>query len=239
MNILYLVTARGGSKGIPKKNICELGGMPLIAYRIISAKKSKYKGRIIVSTDNLEIADTAKEYGAEVPFIRPSYLASDTASSIDVVEHAIQWIEDNDANKYDYLCLLQPTSPFVSYKDLNRSLDLIIENNADTLIGVKRAEINRCFIQELDEHGRLSNFYYSLKNIKKVRRQDFEPEYTLNGGIYILSWKYFKKNKIFYSTNSIPYIMEDIDSVDIDGPIDFEFAKFLVERNVVDINLWK
>ncbi|MDR0605774.1 MAG: acylneuraminate cytidylyltransferase family protein [Bacteroidales bacterium] len=239
MNILYLITARGGSKGVPKKNIIKLGELPLIAYKIISAQKCKYKGRIIVSTDNLDIADVAKKYGAEVSFIRPDYLATDTANSMDVVEHAMQWIENNDDRKYDYVCLLEPSSPFASYEDINKSLDLIIKNKADTLLGLKKVGVNRCFINKLDEEGKLSNFYYSLKDKKKLRRQDFDPEYTLNGCIYISSWKYFEENKTFHSINSFPYIMKDEYSIEIDEPVDLEFARFLIDKNIINMKYWK
>ena len=129
MKVLFVITARGGSKGVPRKNIKMLGPFPLLAYKIISAKKCNVNKRIIVSTDDKEIAAVSKKYGAEVPFIRPDFLATDTASSMDVVEHTMQWIKENDKEKYEYVCLLEPSSPFASYEDLNIAFKLIKEKN--------------------------------------------------------------------------------------------------------------
>lgn len=238
MRILFVVTARGGSKGVPKKNILKLGPYPLIAYKIISSQKCKYDNRLIVSTDSDEIADVARGYGAEVPFIRPPYLATDTADSMDVVIHAINWVEANDDASYDYICLLEPSSPFLSYADIDRAFDMIIDQGADTLLGVKKVEVSRKFIYPLDKNGKLSYFYETLKDMKRVRRQDQEPEYTINGCIYVARWEYFKNNHIFHSMNSIPYVMPFEASIEIDSYMDYEFAKFIVEKGLIDISKW-
>ncbi len=239
MNILYLITARGGSKGVPRKNIREIAGLPLIAYKIIAAQKCGYEGRIIVSTDDEEIAEVAKKYGAEVPFMRPDYLASDTASSMDVVEHAVKWLDENDEKKYDYICLLEPSSPFATPKDLHDALEKIIDNDADTLLGMKEVDVSRRFIWELDDRGGLSNFYNAIYGDDRVRRQDQKPEYTMNGCMYIAKMSYFRKNKIFHSTNSLPYIMPEERSTEIDDMNQFNFATYCAENGLVDISLWK
>lgn len=239
MNVFYLITARGGSKGIPRKNIKELAGLPLIAYKIIAAKRCRYPGRIIVSTDDTEIAKIAKKYGAEVPFIRPDYLASDTASSMDVVEHALKWLDENDTIKYDYICLLEPSSPFATPQDLHNAIFNIIENNADTLLSMKEVDVSRRFIWELDNNGRLSNFYEAIYNYKNLRRQDQKPEYTMNGCMYIARTKYFRENKTFHSINSLPYIMPVEKSIEIDNINQFYFAKYCVESGIVDVNEWR
>lgn len=238
MRILFVVTARGGSKGVPRKNIRIIGKLPLIAYKIISAQKCKYEHRLIVSTDDTEIAGVARKYGAEVPFMRPDYLASDTASSMDVIDHAIDWIEQNDNRQYDYICLLEPSSPFLSYIDLNEALDMIINKQADTLLGVKEVETSRRFIHTLDSNGGLSLFYNEIRGMNGTRRQDQEPEFTMNGCIYVARFPYFKQNHLFHSQNSIPYIMSIEKSVEIDSMIDYEFAKFLVEKRYIDLSLW-
>lgn len=238
MRVLFVITARGGSKGVPKKNIREIGGLPLIAYKIIAAKRCDVASRIIVSTDDNEIAEVAKKFGAEVPFMRPSYLASDTASSMDVVEHAMKWVDEHDSNTYDYVCMLEPSSPFASYDDLDAAFKLIVESNADTLLGMKEVEVNRVFINTLDVNNGLSYFYEAIKNLQSIRRQDQKKEYTMNGCMYIAKWNYFKNKKIFHSVNSIPYIMSEEKSIEIDSLFNFDIACYLVEKGKVDLNYW-
>ncbi len=239
MRILYVVTARGGSKGVPKKNVKEIGGLPLVAYKIISAKRTKFEKRIIVSTDDNEIAEVSKRYGAEVPFIRPDYLASDTASSMDVVSHAIEWIDNNDMQKYDYVCMLEPSSPFMSYRQMDEALDMMIERDADTMLGMKLVDVSSVFIHPLDNNGHLSNHYNAIRNMKSVRRQDQVPEYTMNGCIYVAKYEYFKNNKSFHSVNSVPYIMPEEFSIEIDSPLNLLFARFLAENGAIDLSDWK
>ena len=182
-----------------------VGKFPLIAYKIIAAKKCRYESRVIVSTDDEEIAKISKDYGAEVPFMRPKELADDSASSMDVVMHAMNWISENDTESYDYICLLEPSSPFASYKDLNNALELLEKTGADTLLGMKEVEVSTRFIHTLDENGGLSEFYRAIKDQTSVRRQDQKKEYTMNGCMYIAKWDYFMKNKLFHSEKSIPF----------------------------------
>ena len=237
--VFYLITARGGSKGVPRKNIREINGLPLIAYKIIAAQKCKYEGRIIVSTDDKEIADIAKKYGAEVPFMRPDYLASDTASSMDVVSHAVEWLNNNDSEKYDYICLLEPSSPFTKASDLNNALDLITENNADVVLGMKEVEVAKCFIWPLDDNGKLSYFYNAIKNLSGMRRQDQKTEYTMNGCLYIAKTDYFLEHKLFHAENSLPYLMPVEQSVEIDSMNDYYYAKYCAENGLIDLSEWK
>lgn len=239
MKILFVVTARGGSKGVPRKNIAIVGNLPLIAYKIIAAQKCKYDKRIIVSTDDEEIADVAEKYGGEVPFMRPQELATDEASSMDVVEHAVQWIEKNDGGKYDYVCLLEPSSPFVNSADLDEAFDMLEKKEADTLLGMKEVDVSRNFIFPLDINGGLSFFYESVNKMKSVRRQDQPKEYTPNGCLYVAKWAYFKKYKSFHSVNSIPFIMPAERSVEIDSPLDLLLAKTIVANGMVDLSKWK
>ena len=239
MKILFVITARGGSKGVPRKNIRLLGGLPLIAYKIVSAKKCRFDNRLIVSTDDDEIASIAREYGAEVPFMRPKELASDSADSIDVVMHAIDWIRDNDSSDYDYICLLEPSSPFATYEDLDKALDIIISSQSDTLLGMKEVEVSKEFIFELDQQGGLSYFYKSVKNMKGVRRQDQKPQYTMNGCMYIAKMDYFRANRSFHSINSRPYIMPWEKSVEIDTEQDLRYVEFLIDNRIINLSYWK
>lgn len=238
MRVLFVITARGGSKGVPRKNIRMVGKFPLIAYKIIAAKKCRYESRVIVSTDDEEIAKISKDYGAEVPFMRPKELADDSASSMDVVMHAMNWISENDTESYDYICLLEPSSPFASYKDLNNALELLEKTGADTLLGMKEVEVITRFIHTLDENGGLSEFYRAIKDQTSVRRQDQKKEYTMNGCMYIAKWDYFMKNKLFHSEKSIPYIMPEEKSIEIDTMLNYEMACNLVEKGMIDVSLW-
>lgn len=239
MKVLFLIAARGGSKGVPRKNIKLLGKLPLIAYKIIAAKKCQVDKRIIVSTEDCEIAKIAEQYGAEVPFMRPEELATDEASSMDVVLHAMEWVEKNDNQKYDYICLLEPSSPFATYSDLEKALHLIQESDADTLLGMKEVEVNTVFIHELDESGKLSYFYECISRLRGERRQDYKKQYTMNGCMYIAKWEYFKENRLFHSMNSVPYIMPDEKSIEIDSMYNFNIATYLVENQIIDLQLWE
>lgn len=238
MKVLFVVTARGGSKGVPRKNIKLLGGLPLVAYKIIAARKCHCDSRIIVSTDDEEIAKVSREYGAEVPFLRPAELATDSASSADVVIHTMNWVSENSKEKYDYVCLMEPSSPFASYRDFDEAIKLIIETGADTLLGMKESEVSTVFIHSLDEKGGLSEFYYAIKDLPSIRRQDQKKEYTMNGCMYIAKWDYFMEYKLFHSENSIPYIMSEENSIEIDTMLNYELACRIVEKGLIDISLW-
>ncbi len=239
MNVLFVITARGGSKGVPRKNIRKIGGIPLIAYKIIAAQKCKYPNRIVVSTDDEEIASVAREYGNVVPFMRPDELATDTSSSMDVVSHALEWVKSNDSELYDYICLLEPSSPFSTFEDLNNALECMETAEADTLLGMKEVEVSRDFIFELDDNGGLSYFYESVQKMSGVRRQDQKPQYTMNGCMYIARMEYFEKNKSFHSINSRPYIMPWERSVEIDTEQDLKYAEYLVREGIIDLSFWK
>ena len=238
MNVLFVMTARGGSKGIPRKNIKKLGSYPLLAYKIISAKKSKFDHRLIVSTDDEEIAEVAREYGAEVPFMRPENLSGDNVDSMSVVSHAVEWIVNNDNTVYDYICLLEPTSPFASYLDFNEAIDELVESGANSIASVKKAEVSSSFIHPLDENRRLSKMVDTYLSLESVRRQDQEEEYTLNGCIYCVKWDYFMMNKSVLSRDCVPYFMSSEASVDIDDSFDWLIAETIIEKDLVDVRLW-
>lgn len=239
MKVLFVITARGGSKGVPRKNIIQLGEYPLIAYKIISAKKCRYEKRVIVSTEDMEIADVARKYGAEVPFMRPLELATDTADSMDVVMHAINWVEENDRDEYDYICLLEPSSPFSTYEDLDNAIELIESSKVDTILGMKEVEVSRDFVHELDSKGQLSYFYEAIKKLSGIRRQDQRPQYTMNGCLYLARKEYFIENKMFHSMNSLPYIMPWESSIEIDTLQDLYLAEYVLKNKLIDISYWK
>lgn len=222
--ILGVITARGGSKGIPRKNIKLLAGKPLIAYTIEATKKSKHLTRCIVSTDDQEIADISRKYGADVPFIRPAELAQDRSSSMGVVQHALKWLKENQGEEYDYLMILQPTSPLRAGKDIDECIKKIVETKADSVMSMA----------ELVD--------FSLKKLKKIdndlilplvedegaassRRQDAEKVYKRNGVVYLTRVELIMQGDLFGRVCR-PYIMPGEKSIDINEPIDFKLAEF-------------
>ncbi|HEY6805825.1 MAG TPA: acylneuraminate cytidylyltransferase family protein [Pyrinomonadaceae bacterium] len=240
MNILFLITARGGSKSVPKKNLSKIGGVSLIGFKAISALRSKYCSRLIISSDDQEIQQDAASYGVEVPFTRPAELATDTASSFDVIRHAMDWIEANTDEKYDAIMLLEPSAPFATSVDFNNAVEMMIEKNANAVIGMREMEINSLFVGELDEQGRMTQIIDQMKQ-RYLRRQDTKPEYTMNGALYLFKWDLFKEHHTMYvdRENTYGYIMDREHSIEIDEPIDLQWAEFLVERGVIDMSYWR
>lgn len=225
-NILWLVTARSGSKSIPDKNIKILGKQPLISYRIQSALTTRIAGDVWVSTDSEKYAEIAKEYGAEIPFLRPDYLSTDDASSTDVVLHAMEYALIIN-KKYDFIGLLEPTSPFIQGSDLDKAIELLNQNeNASAIVATKESRPNRIFIQKEDEY--LSELAENLKLYKKLGRQSFGKEITPSGGFYISKWDDFLQNKSFYTKQTLSYIVDDISGLEIDEPLDWQFAEFII-----------
>lgn len=222
--ILAIIPARGGSKGIKNKNIVDLCGKPLIAYTIEAAKKSKYIDEVIVSTDSDKIAKVSEQFGAEVPFKRPEYLATDTAKSIEVVLHCIEELKKNN-NTFDYCILLQPTQPLRKTFHIDEAIEKIIDMNKESLVSVCEVDQHPILMRKIDDDGTLQNL---IEGSSTVRRQDFQKIYFVNGAIYI--------NKIYecldantsLNDNKIPYIMDRKYSIDIDEVGDLELAKYFM-----------
>ena len=237
-DILWIITARSGSKGIPHKNIKLLGQYPLLAYRIKSAQSISRKSDVWVSTDSKTYAKIAEEYQAMVPFIRPKELAGDDASSIDVVLHAMHFAINSDKN-YEFIGLLEPTSPFVEYVDLLKALNILkSDHNADAIVAVEEVRPNTFFVQ--DEDSYLIDLALRLQSCEKLGRQSFKRQITPSGGFYIAKWDNFLNKKSFYTKNTIPYLIPDLASLEIDEPIDWQFADFLLANGNVELNkIWK
>jgi N-acylneuraminate cytidylyltransferase len=224
MKVLAIIPARGGSKGLPKKNIKILGNKPLIAWSINSAQKSQLINKVIVSTDSDEILNVAKEYGAEVPFKRPKELASDTATTLDVLKHAITFYKQQN-QQFDYLVLLQPTSPFRKEGDIDKMIKLAITSDADMVVSVKETSANPYYVLfEEDENGYLQK----SKDSEFTRRQDCPTVYEYNGSVYIIKIESLLKYNSLSFPKTIKYVMDDYHSVDIDTQFDFDFAEFLL-----------
>ena len=224
--LLAIIPARGGSKRLSRKNILDFAGKPLIAWSIESALRSKYIDRVVISTDDQEIADISKKYGADVPFMRPDELATDKATSIDVVLHLLEKLE-TDNKFYDYIILLQPTSPLRTTQNIDESVELLQSKNSDSVISVCKAEHSPLWCNTLPEDDDLCGFI--KESTVNKRGQDLEQYYRLNGAIYLCSINSLKKeNAFFLKSNCLAYKMEQEQSVDIDTKVDFMLAEILV-----------
>lgn len=223
--VLAIIPARGGSKGIKDKNIISLNGKPLISYTIDAAKKSKYIDDIVLSTDSQRIADVAAKYGAEVPFIRPTELATDRSKTIDVVLHAINYLR-NEGRFFDTLILLQPTSPLRTKEDIDCALEEYIKNNYKSLSSISQVKEHPILIRSINENGELSSL---LNENSTVRRQDLTVYYRINGSIYINDIDEIDESTSF-NDNTIPFIMDPSHSIDIDDPIDLLIADYYLKK---------
>jgi len=229
MKILAIIPARGGSKGIPKKNIIDVNGKPLIAYTIepaIQVMQSGLVDKVIVSTDSEEIAAVAKRYGAEVPFLRPQNISGDKAKSVDFMQHALDFYHAAGVN-YDAVLLLQPTSPLRDASDMSEAIKLFQKSSNDSLISAYEEEyINDLVIYKLSEDGKTSKPVSPLHN-KGVRRQDHGSLYVRNGCIYISSADLIR-NGFVIGENPLMYIMDKNRSVNVDTPEDLELLRKLI-----------
>ena len=229
--ILGLIPARGGSKGFPRKNIKLLLDKPLIAWTIEQALESKYIDRLIVSTDDIEIAEISKKYKADVPFIRPRELSEDNAKGIDVVLHTLDWLKENDKRKkYDLIMLLQPTSPLRKYEDIDKAIELLFLKEAKAIVSVCEVDHHPLWTNALPEDGCMKDFI--RKEIINKNRQELPIFYRLNGAIYLAYCNYIKEQKSFFSKDTFAYIMPKSRSADIDNEIDFELAQILIKNNI-------
>ena len=234
-NILGLIPARGGSKGLPRKNIKPLLGKPLIAWTIEQALASKYLDRVVVSTDDKEIAEISKKYGAEIPFIRPKELAEDNAKGIDVVLHAIDWLMKNDRRKqYDLMMLLQPTSPLRKTEDIDKAIELLFLKEVKAIVSVCEVEHHPLWANTLPKDRCMKNFI--RQEIMDKNRQELPLFYRLNGAIYLAYCNYIKQCKSFIGKETFAYIMPKSRSADVDNKIDFKLAEILKKLQDIKTN---
>lgn len=222
---IAIIPARSGSKRLPGKNIKLLGDKPLIAWTIKAAIESNVFDRVFVSTDSQEIANISKQYGAEVPFLRPEYLASDTATTNDVITHLVDWFESEYNKTTSLIAILQPTSPFRNANDIVEAFKEMNDKSAKAIISVCRLEHPIQFCNQLGPDGSMAGFV-NLKNIK--RTQDLEPTYRLNGALYIFDRSYVGRMNELYSKGTFAYVMDSKHSIDIDTQNDFDWAEHLI-----------
>jgi CMP-N,N'-diacetyllegionaminic acid synthase len=224
--VIGLITARGGSKGIPHKNIKVLAGKPLIAWTIEAAVQSQQLDRVVVSTDDEEIAHVASEWGAQVPFIRPAELARDDSSHISVVIHAIEWLKSNEHFEPAYLMLLQPTSPLRTAQDIDTAIELAMTRNAVAVVGVCEAKHHPSLCKRVLDDGTLGDLVPS--NLAYDRRQDLPHVYAVNGAIYVNQRQSLLRDRTFFPAGTYPYVMPAERSLDIDTPWDLHLADLIL-----------
>lgn len=229
--ILVVITARGGSKGVPRKNVRLVNGKPLIAYAIEAALEAKdYLYKIIVSTDDEEIAAVSKEFGAEIPFMRPAELASDTAASLPVIQHAAQQIEEQDGITLDWTLLIQPTTPLIRGEDVINIIDLIESSpKATSIISVVNAMDSHPIKLKTIKEGQLHSYIEDAP--QSYRRQDLDNNlYKRNGCLYMTRRNTLLEDNDLYGPFITPYIMPEERSLDIDTEFDLKLAEFILQN---------
>lgn len=225
-HLLFLVPARGGSKGVPGKNIADVGGRPLIAWSIDAGRGAHHRGRVIVSTDSAEIAEIARRHGAEVPFLRPAELAGDDAPSLDMALHSLQWLEANENYRPDYLVLLQPTSPLRESVDVDAAIEMAVLRNADAVVSVSPASCHPYWTRMLGSDGQLQEFMHPP--IPAGRRQDLPEVFGLNGAIYLIKPEVLAAKRTWYPQGAYGYVMPPERALDIDTPWDLHLADLIM-----------
>ena len=222
--VLAIIPARGGSKGIPHKNIISLCGKPLIAYTIEAANQSTYIDTVIVSTDDVDIQRISEQYGALVPFLREAKIASDEATTISVVVDAVKRLEVN-GEKFDVVILLQPTSPLRTAEEIDVAIDIFFQNNMQGIVSVNVAEVSPFLLRTIEG----SQLQRIISKSSTIRRQDMPTYYEVNGAIYINAISDIKES-LSFNDNPIPYIMSCEHSIDIDTWDDLEKAKYYLSN---------
>ncbi|MEQ1789548.1 MAG: acylneuraminate cytidylyltransferase family protein [Rickettsiales bacterium] len=226
--IIALLTARGGSKGLVGKNMKALLDKPLIGWTIEAAKNCKNINRIILSTDDEKTADYARNTGCEVPFMRPAEFATDNASHIDVVLHFLEFMQKNEVKLPKALFVLQPTSPLRNTEDLEAAIAIYKDKSCDAVISVCEPPHHPLLSKKIDENGIMHDMF-ELPSAHP-RRQDLPISYAPNGALFLLDVKAFLKQHKFYMKKTGAYIMPASRSVDIDTQFDFDMAEFLMQR---------
>jgi len=217
---LAIIPARGGSKGLPGKNIKDLCGKPLIAWSIEAGLKSKYIDELVVSTDYQDIADIAKEYGANVPFLRPDYLASDTATSFDAVKHTIDFYKDELKKEFDYIVLLEPTSPLREERDIDSMVEKIInlEKKFDSIVSIGEVHEHPSIMKKIVNHS-VVPYWENLQMTS--RRQDNDIAFFPYGVAYIVKKDILLKEKTFYTKRNTFFEIKRYQCYEIDDIYDF------------------
>jgi CMP-N,N'-diacetyllegionaminic acid synthase len=222
MKTFALIPARGGSKGIPRKNIKLIGGKPLIVWAIEAALRSSLLDAVVVSTDDPEIAEVAHRAGAQVPFTRPAELAQDQTPGLDPVLHALDQLP-----QYDSVLLLQPTSPLRSTQDIDACLQLAIDRRAPSVVSVTEAETHPYWTYRVTEGQALERM---VDAVPVARRQDLPEVVALNGAIYFADARWLRRSGSLVAAETLAYVMPRERSVDLDTPLDWKLAELLLKE---------
>ncbi len=229
MEILGLIPARGGSKAIPRKNISPVAGRPLLAYTCDAALASQRLTRVILSTDDSAIAEVGRQCGVEVPFLRPADLAQDDTPMLSVLQHVLTVLQETESYRPEVLVLLQPTSPLRRAEHIDAAIDILLKTGADSVVSVVEVphQFNPVSLMHLEEE-RLAPF---LEGPPILRRQDKPHVYARNGpAVLVVRREVLLAKKSLYGDDCRPMIMDAAASIDIDGPLDLDFATFLLTR---------
>lgn len=227
--MIAIVPARGGSKGLPGKNLRPLCGLPLIAHTIRAALAAEKITRVVLSTDDKEIAQVGKAYGAEVPFIRPPELAGDSSMVMDAYLYTVDRLAKEANQPLESFVALLPTVPLRLPSDIDAAIQTFYDNNADSVISVTEAPVPLQWHRKIDEDGVLRAYLPSFDAVSN--RQAFEEEYVPNGAIYIFKTEVLRATRQYYTDRTFPYLMPPARSADVDTLIDFQWAEFLLGRN--------
>lgn len=222
MNTFALIAARGGSKGIPRKNIKAIAGKPLICWTIEAALRSSLLNAVVVSTDDLEIAELARQAGAQVPFMRPAELAQDQTPGLDPVLHALDQLP-----QYDSVLLLQPTSPLRTTDDIDGCLNLVMREKAQSVVSVSETETHPYWTYRLNADQTMVRL---LDVAPVARRQDLPAFFSLNGAMYFAEANWLRNSRSFVGAETLAYVMSKEHSVDLDTPLDWKFAELLLKE---------
>ena len=223
---LTIIPARGGSKGIPLKNIAPIGDKPLIEFTIRAALDARLPGRICLTTDHPAIRGLGLDLGIEAPFLRPSELAQDKSSTISVIRHAVDWYREHEHFSPDFIVLLQPTCPFRSSQSIISAYQEITAKGSNSLISVNKVSEHPCEYITRDSKG----FRYVMEPPEQPGRQNFPEVYFINGAIYITRTSFFEKSGLLYDDSALTYVMERMEALDIDEPEDLVYANWLYSR---------
>jgi len=239
--VLFLLVGRGGSKGLPGKNLREIGGLSLIGYKALAARQSRHCTRLIVSSDSADIRAEAKRHGAEVLFERPAELATDTASSNDVILHAMDWIETHEKRRYDAIMLLEPSSPFARPEHFDQAVELFVARKASLVVGMRETEVASIFVGTLGKDGSIGGIVEKMLKTPAQRRQDQTPEVTMNGALYLIGWEAMRKHRRVYADPAASYgiLMDRMHSIEIESAADLAYASYLIEHGMLDASPWR
>ena len=221
--VLGVILARGGSKGLPRKNVLDLAGKPLIAWTIEAGLASTYIDRLILSSDDEEIMRVAKAHGCDVPFQRPDNLAEDDTSSMDTLLHALRQVSG-----YEYVVLLQPTSPLRTADDIDACIEKMHESGAPACVSVTKTDKPPQWMYTLQDDDRLAPVLPEKEQV--TRRQDATPTYVLNGSIYLADTNWLVEHKSFMHDETAAYVMPSDRSVDIDDEVDMRIAETILKN---------